>query len=305
MDQEIVVYGKNNPGIVPEIDIWGLPISIYLFLGGLAAGVLFFTSLSYLLNRKKNIPRTFQKAAQYASWALIVGVVALLFDLHKILNSWRLYTHFDLTAPMSWGAWILLAIIPLAIFWGAPYHWHFLKRNSLKTWIEKKIERFRTALAFVISLLALSLGLYTGLLLSAFTARPLWDSNTIPFIFLISGLSSGAAVLIWIEKNKVTKERFKKIDLGLILVELVLFLVYIIDLFNGSNAQVAAIESLVAGEFALVFWALVILAGLIIPAIFEWKNVEGFPKIAAPVLILIGGLIFRVLIVEAGQSLMI
>ena len=183
MEQEIVYLGKNNPHVVPELEIWGIPISLYLFLGGLAAGILFFTSVLYLRNRDEKQLYSYQRVMMLASMALIIGVIALLFDLHKIFNSWRLYTTFDLGAPMSWGAWTLLIILPLALLWGIPYQSKFFMRSRLMNILERIVKRFRTPLAVIIALLAIVLAVYTGMLLSAFVARPLWNSNLLPLIF--------------------------------------------------------------------------------------------------------------------------
>ena len=45
MKEEIIVSGRNNPLIDPVLNIWHWQIPLYLFLGGLAAGILFFAAL--------------------------------------------------------------------------------------------------------------------------------------------------------------------------------------------------------------------------------------------------------------------
>ncbi len=303
MNEELILYGKNNPHVVPQLEVWGFPISLYLFLGGMAAGILFFTSLFYLLKKDKTMPVPYTRATYIAIAALIIGTIALLFDLHKILNTWRLYTHFDLQAPMSWGAWTLLAIIPLAILWGVPYKFSFINEYKWKNRFETNVAIFRKPIAVLLIITSVILGVYTGMLLSAFVARPLWNSNFLPILFLLSGLSSGIAVIIWLNRNSLERNIFRRIDIWLIIFELSLLIVYAIDLFSGSEAQVSAIRQLAGGEFAFLFWMMVIFVGLVIPAVFEWRELRGakIPTYVAPVLILIGGLAFRMIIVQAGQ----
>ena len=45
MQEELFTSGRNIPNIDPSLEIWHWPISVYLFLGGLAAGLLFFAGL--------------------------------------------------------------------------------------------------------------------------------------------------------------------------------------------------------------------------------------------------------------------
>ena len=49
--------------------------------------------------------------------------------------------------------------------------------------------------------LGVVLGIYTGILLSAFGARPLWNSAVLGLLFLISGLSSAAAFVHMVAKD--------------------------------------------------------------------------------------------------------
>ena len=44
MLEEILVTARDNPIVDPVMHIWGWEISIYLFLGGLTAGVMFFSA---------------------------------------------------------------------------------------------------------------------------------------------------------------------------------------------------------------------------------------------------------------------
>ncbi|MBT5995390.1 MAG: nitrite reductase, partial [Candidatus Marinimicrobia bacterium] len=45
MIEQIITSGKNNAGIDPFLHVWGWEIPFYLFIGGLVAGILFFSAL--------------------------------------------------------------------------------------------------------------------------------------------------------------------------------------------------------------------------------------------------------------------
>ncbi len=56
MKEEIIVSGRMNPLVDPHLNIWHWQIPLYLFLGGLAAGILFFAALYFLQRQRKRIP---------------------------------------------------------------------------------------------------------------------------------------------------------------------------------------------------------------------------------------------------------
>ncbi len=68
----------------------------------------------------------------------------------------------------------------------------------------------------------LILGIYTGILLSAFNARPLWNTSILGPLFLASGLSAGAAATLIMSKDKAERKQFARIDLVIIGIELFL-----------------------------------------------------------------------------------
>ncbi len=307
MKEELIVSGRMNPGIDPYLHIWHWQIPLYLFLGGVAAGLLFFTSLYYILGKEKELPAAVKWANFLAPVALVVGLFALFLDLKHKLYFWQLYTTIRLSSPMSWGAWTLMLITPLSFVWSASY-----LRELIPTWdwklkiiydFEKFIIKYRKVIAWMMMILSIILGIYTGILLSAFNARPLWNTSLLGPLFLTSGLSTGAAIIMWMSKDHAERALFSKIDLILIATELF----FIIHLFMGflasTQVQINAAELFLGGEFTVAFWVFVIILGLILPAILEILELRGYkvPVAIPAILILFGGLMFRFIMVEAGQ----
>ena len=74
-------------------------------------------------------------------------------------------------------------------------------------------------------------------------------------------------------------------------------------MYAGSQVQIEASHLLMGGEFTVSFWVFVIIFGLAFPAILEIFELIGFkvPAFAPALLVLIGGLIFRFIMVDAGQ----
>jgi len=122
MEEELFTSGRHIPNIDPSLQIWHWPISVYLFLGGLAAGILFFAALFYILGKEKEYPTAVKFATIISPIALSLGLIALLYDLTHKFYAWQLYMTFRIESPMSWGAWVLLIVTPLSFLWVFSYY---------------------------------------------------------------------------------------------------------------------------------------------------------------------------------------
>lgn len=307
MKEEFFVSGRNIPNIDPSLHIWHWQIPGYLFLGGLAAGILFFAGLFTIMNKEKEMPTAVKWSTFLVPFALVLGLFFLFLDLKHKAYFWKLYTIVRLESPMSWGAWVLMIITPLSIVWSASYlkellpnwDWKFEFLNKIEAWVIKN----RKLIAWPMMIYAVILGIYTGILLSAFNARPLWNTSILGPLFLTSGLSSGAAAIMWMSKNHIERKVFSKIDILLIGIELF----FIIHLFMGflasTQVQIESAQLFLGGNYTFAFWGLVVGLGLVFPLILEIMELRGFKiPVAIPALsILIGGLVFRLIMVDAGQ----
>jgi formate-dependent nitrite reductase membrane component NrfD len=151
--------------------------------------------------------------------------------------------------------------------------------------------------------LAVILGIYTGILLSAFNARPLWNNAILGPLFMVSGMSTGVATVMWISTSHSERRILGRIDLLLIIIELFFITHMIMGMLAGSEVMIQAADLFLGGQFTVSFWVFVIILGLVFPAMLEILELRGYKiPIAIPaLLILIGGLIFRFIMVEAGQ----
>ena len=307
MKEELFASGRNIPNIDPTLNIWHWQIPSYLFLGGLAAGILFFAGVFTSMGKEEQMSATVKKAPFLAPIALILGLFLLFLDLKHKLWFWQLYTTIRLESPMGWGAWVLMIMTPISLIWSASYirelfpgwDWKFKFLKSFETWVIKN----RILIAWPMVIYAVILGIYTGILLSAFNARPLWNTSILGPLFLVSGMSTGAAVILLMSNNHEERKIIGRLDILLIVIELF----FITHLFMGdkagSEAQINAVNLFLGGSFTAPFFAFVVVLGLIFPALLEIMELRGYKvPIAVPaILILLGGFIFRFLIVEAGQ----
>ena len=307
MKEELFISGRDIPNIDPYLNIWHWEIPVYLFLGGLAAGIMFFAGYFTIMRKEKEMQATVKYAPMLVPFALVLGLIALFLDLKHQLYFWRLYTTIRLESPMSWGAWTLMFVTPLSMVWAASYMKEVFPKWDWKfEFIDQIIDFFieyRKAMAWALMILAVILGVYTGILLSAFNARPLWNTSILGVLFLVSGMSTGLAAIIWMSKSKYERKVLSRLDLIFIAVELFLIIHLLMGFLAASEVQIEAAQLFLGGEFTVIFWVFVIILGLIFPAILEILELRGFhiPIWIPSLLILIGGLVFRYVMVEAGQ----
>ncbi|MFO7671452.1 MAG: NrfD/PsrC family molybdoenzyme membrane anchor subunit [Bacteroidales bacterium] len=308
MREEIIVSGRNNYLIDPHLQIWHWQIPLYLFLGGLAAGILFFAGFFTLMGKQEKYRTAVRIAPHIVPILLIIGLIALLLDLKHKLYFWRLYTTIRIESPMSWGAWVLMLVTPLSFIWSAIHIKEIFPRWDWKFKILKDLEAFfvkqKMALAWVMSISSIILGVYTGILFSAFNARPLWNTSILGPLFLASGLSAGAAVIMLFSNKHKERNMFAKIDIGIIMVELFLIIHMFMGFLASTQVQIDAAGLFLGGPWTAPFWIYVVIMGMIIPVILEFLELRKFkiPVVIPAGLVLFGSLMLRFLIAYAGQE---
>jgi len=298
---------RHNHLIDPTLHIWQWQIPVYLFLGGLVAGMMIISG--YFLFKERHLEKNCSCLyLPYISFIVLsLGMFALFLDLEYKIHVWRLYTAFKVASPMSWGAWILILIypalfanmlinLPKKLLEKIPKLEEYSNRIRVHKWAVKNI-------GVVNMILGGMVGMYTGILLSSLGARPLWSSSVLWLLFLVSGLSGAAAFVHLIAKNVYERELLAKSDNAFLIVELFVIVMMIIGLMTSSKAHMEAVMLLLSGPYAAVFWVLVIGVGIVIPLFIQLLAVNHKIKHTplAPILVIIGGLILRFVIVYAGQ----
>ncbi|MGC9269729.1 NrfD/PsrC family molybdoenzyme membrane anchor subunit [Acidiphilium sp.] len=317
MREEVLASVLANPGVEPTLAIWGWQIATYLFLGGLAAGLMVFSGWVVLSGRTARTPFAANRAPLVGLVLLGIGMGTLFLDLERKINVWRFYAFLHDTSPMSWGAWILLLVFPvlaLLALAGMPEGFPGLAAYICRLPVVGRrvllpviglCGVIRRPLALLGVVLGIGLGIYTGVLLSSFNARPFWHSALLGPLFLVSGLSTGAALMILGAGTKEERHLFGRIDLGLIVAELALIFLFVIDMLNGDALQRAAVAHVLGGSETHLFWIGFIGLGLAIPLVLEaamwWRSITLIAG-AASVLVLLGGFLLRDVMITTGQQ---
>jgi formate-dependent nitrite reductase membrane component NrfD len=298
---------RHNPLVDPILHVWSWEIPVYLFLGGWVAGMMAITGYFLLRGRQKENLCVCAVLPGLSLVLLTLGMLALFLDLEHKLYVWRLYMTFEIGSPMSWGAWVLLAVYPVlltALLIRPPRPLQALV-PSLRAWSQAMAGNRALVRAAGVALIVLGamLGIYTGVLLSALGARPLWNSAILGILFLLSGLSSAAAFTHLVAQHRDEREALARSDNVFLAAELVVLALFLVGLLTSTAVHIQAARLVLGGPFTAVFWVFVVGLGLVIPLVVQSLAVSH--RVAhtavAPLLVLAGGLALRVVIVYAGQ----
>lgn len=294
----------------------------YLFLGGAGAGAAFVLIVLDLLSPQAARPaekgraafsrdsssrfvpqavyrRLFAPGFLVSLGALVLGMLCLLFDLGRADRFFYLFTHPTLSY-LTLGSFSLLTLALcvgfLVLVWG-------LVLPPILRWIVRTIEIFGLVNAFIVML-------YTGLLFYQIGTGILLDTLALPLLFVLSSLSTGIALLLamgfFTDAGRLFEtmlQRLARLDIVLIVGEL-LFLILLLSLAAQNQGLVEAVASLITGTFALIFWAGVVICGLLVPLALEsvLQSNRKLMDLAAPIAacVLIGGYCLRFSILSAG-----
>lgn len=317
--KEIAITGANAI-TYPHLEIWNWTIAIYLFLGGMVAGLMVLGAISQLRSRPitekaTDRPVSFYMAPILSPILLSIGMLFIFLDLTRKLNSFWFYLSFNVMSPMSWGAWGVSIIIPVSALWAISSlpgsYLDKLKRWKFIPYLYDKLVPYRDKLARLNFGLGIFLGIYTGVLLSSFVARPLWNSAILPILFLNSGLSTGAALLVLVARDRLEKGFFTKADIALIASEIFLIILFFYSHLTSTSPHVESIAPFFTSGYYFPFWITVFLLGIFLPMaiVLDIAKTKGFSFLGleklrmhlSAWLVLISGLVIRVALVYVGQ----
>jgi len=298
---------RANHLVDPALHVWGWEIPVYLFLGGLVAGMMVIAGYFLLSGRGRRTDCVCFLLPGLSVVLLSLGMLALFLDLEHQLYVWHLYTTFMPTSPMSWGAWILVLVYPgllLNLLLRLP---ETLRRlaPALAAWSDRlnAVPGVARIVGGVNVGLGVLLGIYTGVLLSAMGARPLWNSALLGPLFLTSGLSSAAALVHMVARDADERVLLAKADNTFLAVELVLIGLFFAGLASATRVHLEGAALFFGGPYTAAFWVGVVGLGIVLPLVIQMLAVRHriVHTPVAPVLVIAGGLLLRFVIVYAGQ----
>ncbi len=188
---EQVRYGLGVTGMSDHVS-WGLYISNFTFLVGMAAAAMMLVLPAYILENV-DFSRAVLLAEGVAVAALVMSLSFVVVDLGNPFASWHLIPRIGyLNWPRSLLAWDVIVLNGyLALNLAIPFYIlysHFAGRSPPKSkylpWM------------YVSVMWAVSIHLVTAFLLAGLPARPFWSSALLGPRFLASAFTAGPAFMI-------------------------------------------------------------------------------------------------------------
>jgi formate-dependent nitrite reductase membrane component NrfD len=280
---------------------WAWWIVLYFFLGGITGGIAFAAAWLDLFGDTYDRPAV--RLGHLLAFPLILlSAVFLVVDLGQPLRFWHMIfesERFPLPilkpySPMSLGSLILFIFGVVAFL----------------SFVDELLGRGRwfhggpigKVLSVLGALAGLALAGYTGLLVNA-TNLPVWaNSPWISALFLVSGVSTGIALLLLLTRRApvTTLEKLEDADNYMMVLELIALAVFLITL--GA----VGMRFVLSGPVAILF-GLVIVVGLLIPLLLHLRPglVGGLRSTASlsSVLVLLGGFLLRWAVLASPQGI--
>lgn len=279
-------------------EVWTpLLIGPFLWLAGLAG----MGSVAYVLLRQARVDDL-----KAFSWVLFVSiVVATVFVVADLSRPWNLVnalTMSFLTGQYglfrSWMAVgiVLLSVAALLLFLVALRHTINIKILNVVVdagWFD-----------VLLAAVGLLVTIYSGFLIAAAPGVPFWNTPLLPVLWLLSASVCALALTeLMIHRNDVTKFTVRA-NIALEIAELIAVLALVnLAIYGVSTAARASGWALVYGPLAPAFWGGVVAVGILIPLAIElvsWRREIKPLLTVVAILALIGALILRIIVIQAG-----
>lgn len=180
---------------------WGIDIPNYFWFTGSSAAAFIISSFAHVFGMKEYKPIA-GFSLLLAFVLLVAAPLNLIDDLRqpgRILNFFLYGWENFATSPMKWGVLLLIAYPALILAEAYILYRPFFNKNSTvvrSKFEEEKDHKLGVILGALGIPLALSVHGYTGYILGAVHAIPLFHTPLMPILFLASAMVSGTGLLI-------------------------------------------------------------------------------------------------------------
>ena len=278
---------------------WEPPIALYLFLGGLAGGILFLAAIfnSFVV---PGYAEVFALPVLVSLVCVAIGCVFLVVDLGQPGVFWRVWTTSK--SIIKWGATFLViaavfALLFLLAFIGDA--WPIFA--GLSGLLKPAADFFLIVAGFF----GLCIMMYTGIMLSTLKAHAFWATPALPVLFTISAISGwpAAMTLESLFVSEIVLEILHVVDIVLVIAELIVLLTMVLSFAGAGNETAkAAARRWVKGSYAGLFWVGMVGLGLVVPLVmYIGGGHSAAATLVAPILVLCGGCLLRFMVVNTDD----
>ncbi|MDR7591299.1 MAG: NrfD/PsrC family molybdoenzyme membrane anchor subunit [Armatimonadota bacterium] len=278
--------------------VWGLWVSVYIYLIGLSAGAFLLSSLVYVF-RVERLERIGKLALFTAVVTLLTALLSIWFDLGHMERFYRVYTSPNFRSMMAWMIWLYtgyflvllgeayLAFRPDLVRWSQETgrsrlqrtvaRWLTLGRTTLEGDVLERERKVLQVLATVGVPLAVAFHGGVGALFATVSAKMYWHQSIVPILFLTGALVSGGGLLTavvafaWPQRDGEYRELVSLLGRVLLLLVAVDVLLewaeFSIPLWYGTSPEGHLLQVVLFGPYWWVFWVLHLGLGTLVPVV--------------------------------------
>ncbi len=291
---------------------WDVRVTADLVLGGIGVGAFLLAVLTSVYHEGTN-RLTAKIGFLVAPVAVGLGLFSILTELGQPLRFFTAFFRVNPSSVMSWGIFLQTIFLLLTILVALPIY----KRGEASAPSTVKI---------LGTVCAIAVGLYHGLLLSSNVGRPLWNDGLFPFMFFGFSVLTGFAVVLLINlavsktaTSTVSRSEaaatqssdnngasLPKLLFSVLVFELVAILLWMVNTTRSGLAAEKSLQLLLS-DYALAWWGGTIVLGLVFPLVLVYfgssrrNNPPAGVLSLASAAILVGGIIFKHILLVAGQ----
>jgi protein NrfD len=271
---------------------WGWMLAVDFFFAGMGGAMLVIAGVVDLFigDGRTSVLGSFLGAAFMA-----MGSGLLILELGRPFQSWRVF--MNPKAILTIGAWVMsLAIVAGLVYTSFSF--------AVFPWSEATILRKLVALFLIPS--GLVVATYPGILLGRHKGRPFWVGPGMTSLFVLCSFVTAFAahslsgLIVAPAAIGDVLGKFPGIIAVLLAVQLLLWLSYLwVKRSGATEAEAAAAQKWICGDYSCAFKYGFILAGTLLPLVLVLLPSTVY-QAAGAALVLVGGLIMRTLVVYAG-----
>jgi molybdopterin-containing oxidoreductase family membrane subunit len=279
---------------------WGLYIVAFMFLVGISAGGLIVVAGAELV-RSERFEHVNRLAVVCSVAAVATAAGAILPDLGRPQQAWKMLVQPHLTSPLVWDMGVLSVYLAIGL---------------IDLWILTRVPvppkplRIMAIVSLPVAILVHSV---TAWIFGLLVARPFWNTPLLAPLFISSALVSGTALVLvtgWVVE-RVTPFRvtqpvyagFRRLLLWFVAADAFLLFTEVMTTYvSGDPEHQTQLDILLTGRLAPVFWSEVII-GVALPVVLLLSRIGRRPAtmMAASILLLLGVFAKRINILFAAE----
>jgi dimethyl sulfoxide reductase membrane subunit len=279
---------------------WGMYIVAFMFLVGISAGGLIVVAGAELVGSER-FEHVNRLAVVCSIAAVATAAGAILPDLGRPQQAWKMVVQPHLTSPLVWDMGVLTVylVIGLIDLW-------ILTRVP----VPPKALRIMAIVSLPVAILVHSV---TAWIFGLLVARPFWNTPLLAPLFISSALVSGTALVLatgWVVERvtsfRVTPSVYnglRRLLLWFVAADAFLLFTEVMTTYvSGDPEHRSQLDILLTGRLAPVFWSEVVI-GVAVPIVLLLSRLGRRPTtmLVASVLLLLGVFAKRINILFAAE----